>query len=137
MGPTIKERWEPGLRPNSKTGYLIEFQEETLIVQRITRPISVYVLWVVSIALSGLIAFYLLQVLLGFLFLKINPWQLRAIRNFGYVILGLVWLSFTIGSEWHCRKYLKLDLGIFPLVKFFALEVAVFLLVYGANLIIN
>jgi len=97
----------------------------------------VYTFWIVSGALSGLIVTFLLRVIEGLFFLRVDPWQLRAISRFGVYILGAIWFMFIIGSETYFRKYLDPDKQLSSLLKIVALEAIILALIYGANLIIN
>ena len=107
------------------------------ILQRILRFILVYSLWIVSWAITGLAAFYLLSVIEGLLFLKVNPWQLQAVRRFGFIILGMVWMGYITGSEWYCRSFLDLKKKVSPLFLYFAIEIAVLAAIFGAHLWLN
>jgi hypothetical protein len=106
-------------------------------VRRIAQFITIYGLWLVSAALSLIAAYFLSEVILDLAFvLKMNPWQLRAIRNFGAVALGLLCLVYIIGSEGYFRKYLGLGLQTRPIVYIFAVEVAILSLAYLADSLI-
>lgn len=87
--------------------------------------------------LSGYSAFLLLKVIEGIFFLRVNPWQLRAISRFGTYFLGLGWFAFVIGSETYFRKFLDKNKGVSTLVRLIAIEVIVLIILYGLDLIIN
>jgi hypothetical protein len=100
----------------------------------IARFTAVYSLWLISSALALIAAYFLIEVILDLAFiLKMNPWQLRAIRNFGTVIIGLLCFIYIIGSEGYFRKYISIGLQMRPILVVFAVEVVILLLAYLAD----
>ena len=93
---------------------------------RIIRIIIVYALWVISAALALFAAYQLTEIFidLGFV-LRLDPWKLRAIRNFGTVTVGLGWLIYVMASEYYFRRYLGHDRRLLRLVTFCLIEVLV------------
>ena len=103
-------------------------------MRRITQFTTVYSLWLASAALALITAYFLIEVVIDLAFvLKANPWQLRAIRNFSTVIVGLLCLVYIIGSEGYFRKYLSLGLQKRQIVYIFAAELALLSLAYLAD----
>lgn len=107
------------------------------LVQRIGRFLAVYGMWTISAALIGLTLFNLHQILLGLLFGRVNPWQLRAATTWGFFLIGAVWLGLMMLSEWYCRKYLTPKTQLVPLVKILAVETVIFLAAFGIQSVVN
>jgi hypothetical protein len=59
--------------------------------RRLPLYLACYALWLVLSALGVWLVFAVRSVLVGLAFaLRFNPWQLRAVDNFGVVTLGLI-----------------------------------------------
>lgn len=98
---------------------------------------KVYTLWLISTIITLVAAYLLVQVIIDIAFIiKVNPWQLRAVRNFGFVIIGLGWLVFIIGLEGYFRKYLALNSQLHPIGYLFVIEIALLLLLFLADTLI-
>lgn len=107
------------------------------ISRRVSRFIAVYTLWIISTILALLTAWFLRETIIDLAFVfKANPWQVRAINNFGTVILGLLWLAFAMGAEGYFRRYLKSGLPMRPLGILFVVQIAVLSLAYLADALI-
>jgi len=111
--------------------------ETQTFIQRTGRFLAVYGLWTISAALMGLILFYFHQVILGLLFGRVDPWILRAVRNFGLFILGGGWLGLMMLSESYCRRHLNPKTQLIPLVKIVGIEIVIYLAMFGLQLAIN
>ncbi len=67
--------------------------------------VACYALWLGLSALGVWLIFALRSVLVGLAFsLRFDPWQLRAIDNFGVVTLGLIWLVGILLLEHRLRQ---------------------------------
>jgi hypothetical protein len=67
--------------------------------------LACYVLWLALSALGVWLIFSLRAVLVGLAFvLRLNPWQVRAVDNFGFVTLGLIWLVGILLLEHRLRE---------------------------------
>ena len=67
--------------------------------------LACYVLWLGLSALGVWLIFTLRSVLVGLAFaLRLNPWQVRAVDNFGFVTLGLIWLIGVLLLEYRLRQ---------------------------------
>lgn len=107
------------------------------ISRRVSRFIAVYTLWIISTILALLIAWFLRETIIDLAFVfRANPWQVKAINNFGTVTLGLLWLAFAMGAEGYFRKYLKSGLSVRPLGILFVVQIAVLSLAYLADVLI-
>jgi len=67
--------------------------------------LAAYALWIGFSALGVWLIFALRSVLvrLAFVF-RFNPWQVRAVDNFGFVTLGLIWLVGILLLEHRLRE---------------------------------
>jgi hypothetical protein len=67
--------------------------------------LACYALWIGLSALGVWLIFVARSVLVGLAFaLRLNPWQLRAVDNFGVVTLGLIWLVGILWLEYALRR---------------------------------
>jgi hypothetical protein len=67
--------------------------------------LACYVLWLGLSALGVWLIFALRSALIDLAFvLRLNPWQVRAVDNFGFVTLGLIWLVGTLLLEHRLRQ---------------------------------
>jgi len=67
--------------------------------------LACYALWLGLSALGVWLIFTLRSVLVGLAFvLRLNPWQVRAVDNFGFVTLGLIWLVGILLLEHRLRE---------------------------------
>jgi hypothetical protein len=67
--------------------------------------LACYVLWLALSVLGVWLIFTLRSVLVGLAFvLRLNPWQVRAVDNFGFVTLGLIWLVGSLLLEYRLRQ---------------------------------
>ena len=97
--------------------------EKNGLVTRIIRFTTIYGLWILSATLALFIAYQLVEIFIDLAFLlRFNPWQVRAVRNFGTVTVGLFWLIFAIGSEAYFRRYVEPEQQAQRLVYFFVIE---------------
>jgi hypothetical protein len=74
-----------------------QYQEQIMSVrpfrQLLPLYIACYVAWLALSALGVWLSFALRPVLFGLaVWLRFNPWQVRALDNFSFVTFGLVWL---------------------------------------------
>lgn len=72
------------------------------------RYISCYLLWLV---LSGLGFWLILQIRINLMelavVLQVDRWLFLALHNWSMVVLGILWLSFTVSLEAYLRKGIK------------------------------
>ena len=67
--------------------------------------LACYALWLGLSALGVWLIFTLQAVLIDLAFvLRLNPWQVRAVDNFGIVTLGLIWLVGILLLEHRLRQ---------------------------------
>jgi hypothetical protein len=132
--PTSKES-----PPKKLTGWthLIDGWGIGPAMQNLGRLIVVYGLWFISGGISLIIAYFLWQILIGLFFLKVDPWVLRSIRQFGLYVFGAMWLGFFIGSEAYIRKFIEPGKNIMRLLKILGIEIAVLITIYIVYLIIS
>ena len=97
---------------------------------KIRNAIVAYVGWAGLFALSLWLVFLLQQNLVqDIFFLKINPWQLRFIRQWSIVLFGAIWIVYVFISEGYLRLGIEdgrlgrrfLNVGT-PLLLLFALS---------------
>ena len=112
-------------------------EEKRTFAQRAWRFLIVYGLWLVFSAMTFFAWANLLQVIEGLFFGQVNPWQLRSIRQFGAVILGIVWLIALLASEAYYRKFLNPKKKLFLLVRLTAIAIGITALIRAANAWIN
>ncbi len=109
-------------------------------VNRISRVILAYSLWLASGALSLWALMWVrvfLLVDLPMVVFRVNPWVLRAIDRFGSVGLGIVWLIFAVASESYFRRLLEWQLSIIDVAKVFLIEALILGVAYGGHLLIS
>jgi hypothetical protein len=106
-------------------------------LQILIRFLKIYTLWLASAIIALVTAYYLVQVAIDIAFIsKANPWQIRAISNFSFVIFGLGCLVLIIGSEGYFRKYLTTDLQPRVIVYLFGTEITILFLAFLADTLI-
>ena len=67
--------------------------------------LAAYTLWLCFSALGVWLIFVLRAVVVGLAFvLQLDPWQVRAVDNFGFVTLGLIWLVGILMLEYYLRR---------------------------------
>src|SRR5262249_6931335 len=66
--------------------------------------LACYVLWIACAVLDFWIVLQLRSTLVDVVFLKVNPWVLRAVDNFGSVFLSLLWLVAVLCMESYLRR---------------------------------
>ena len=67
--------------------------------------LACYALWIGLSALGVWLIFALRAVLVDLAFLfRLDPWQVRAVDNFGVVTLGLIWLIGILLLEYYLRR---------------------------------
>ena len=73
--------------------------------QLLSLYVACYALWLALSALGVWLIFAVRPVLFGLAVqLRLNPWQVRAIDNFGTVTLGLIWLVGMLVLENYLRQ---------------------------------
>jgi len=67
--------------------------------------LACYALWLALVALGGVLIWEARSAMFALaVWLHLNPWQVRAIDQFGVVTLGLVWLVAILLLEDYLRK---------------------------------
>jgi len=67
--------------------------------------LAAYTLWIGFSALGVWLIFAARSVLVGLAFVfRLDPWQVRAVDNFGVVTLGLIWLIGVFLLEYYLRR---------------------------------
>ena len=109
------------------------------MMRRLLRVVLTYSLWLVAAVMAlgimlGMRTLILmdLPVRLG----MVDRWVLRGIDKIGMVILGILWLVFVIVPESYFRRFLKKELSVIEVAKFFGVEILVLGAVYGGLLLI-
>ena len=77
------------------------------IWKRFARHVVHYVLWLVSCALGLWLIFLLRWNLNDALFLRVNPWHLRAYDRWSIYVMGIVWIVCIFLIEGYLRQSLR------------------------------
>lgn len=93
--------------------------------ERVSRLVLAYGLWFVSSIMAAFTAFYLRATIIQTAFGKINPWQLRALDNWGTVVIGGLCLVFVIGAESFFRHHLLDQVRSRPIRNLLIIQVVV------------
>jgi hypothetical protein len=103
--------------------------------RRLPLYLACYALWLVLSALGVWLVFAVRSVLVGLAFaLRFNPWQLRAVDNFGVVTLGLIWLIGILWLEHSLRQSVAKNRLWKRAVRVSVAEVIALALCYGLRL---
>ena len=72
--------------------------------------LACYALWIAFAALGVWLIFALRPVMFGLtIWLRLNPWQVRALDNFSVVTMGLIWLVGILLLEHYLRQGVAKD----------------------------
>jgi hypothetical protein len=99
--------------------------------------LACYALWLGLSALGVWLIFALRSALVGLAFvLRLNPWQVRAVDNFGFVTLGLIWLVGILWLENSLRQGVAKNRLWRRAARTFVFEAVVLALCYGLQLLL-
>ena len=100
--------------------------------------LAAYTLWIGFSALGVWLIFALRSVLVGLAFVfRLNPWQVRAVDNFGVVTLGLIWLIGILLLENYLRQGVVKNRLWGRAVRVFVALAAPLGLAYGVQLFLS
>jgi hypothetical protein len=100
--------------------------------------LACYILWLGLAALGVWLMFAARSALIGLaFFLRFNPWVLRAVDDFGFVTLGLLWLAGVLLLE-HVLRQGVLKSRLWKRAAYaFVLEAAALAFCYGLRLFLS
>lgn len=98
--------------------------------------LACYALWLVLAAMGVWLIFALRPVLFGLaVWLRLNPWQVRALDNFSVVTFGVVWLVGILLLEHRLRQGVENGRLWRRAARVFVAEAAILGLCYGLQLL--
>lgn len=78
---------------------------ERTLLRSLPLYLACYALWLAFSAVGVWLLFAARAALFALsIWLRLNPWQVRAVDNFGIVTLGLVWLMAILLLEYYLRQ---------------------------------
>ena len=100
--------------------------------------LACYALWLALAALGVWLLFALRPVVFGLaIWLRLNPWQVRAVDNLSFVTCGLVWLVGILLLEHSLRQGVEKRRLWHRAARVFVAEVAALSLCYGLQLLLT
>jgi hypothetical protein len=100
--------------------------------------LAAYALWIGFSALGVWLVFALRSALVRLAFvLRFDPWQVRAVDNFGVVTLGLIWLIGILLLEYYLRRGVLKNRLWERAVRVFVALAALLGLAYGIQLLLG
>jgi hypothetical protein len=100
--------------------------------------LACYALWLALSALGVWLIFALRPVMFGLgIWLRLDPWQVRALDNLSFVTFGLVWLVGILLLEHRLRQGIEKRRLWRRAARVFAAEVVALGLCYGAQLLLT
>jgi hypothetical protein len=100
--------------------------------------LAAYTLWIGFSALGVWLIFALRSVLVGLAFVfRLDPWQVRAVDNFGFVTLGLIWLIGILVLEYYLRRGVVKNRLWRRAVRVFVALAVLLGLAYGIQLLVS
>ena len=106
----------------------------------VLRLFWIYGLWALSAALSlysllWVRVFVLVEIPMSLF--RANPWVLRFLNRWGFVLLLLMWLIFAIGSETIFRRLPEHKKPVRTVATVLGVEVLVLAIAYGEHLMLS
>jgi hypothetical protein len=99
--------------------------------------LACYALWLALAALGVWLIFALRPVVFGLtIWLRLNPWQVRAVDNFSFVTFGLIWLVGILLLEHSLRQGVEKRRLWHRAARVFVAEAAALGLCYGLQLLL-
>src|SRR4051812_13421752 len=100
--------------------------------------LACYTLWLALAALGVWLLFALRPVVFGLaIWLRLNPWQVRALDNFSFVTFGLAWLVGILLLEHSLRQGVEKRQLWHRAARVFVAEVVALGLCYGLQLLVE
>ena len=100
--------------------------------------LACYALWLALAALGVWLIFALRSVMFGLaIWLRLNPWQVRALDDFSLITFGLVWLVGILLLEHSLRQGVEKHRLWHRAARAFAAEAAALGLCYGLQLLLT
>jgi len=100
--------------------------------------LACYALWLALAALAVWLLFALRPVVFGLaIWLRLNPWQVRALDNFSFVTFGLAWLVGILLLEHSLRQGVEKRQLWHRAARVFVAEVVALGLCYGLQLLLE
>jgi hypothetical protein len=100
--------------------------------------LAAYALWIGFSALGVWLIFALRSAFVDLAFwLRFDPWQVRAVDNFGVVTLGLIWLIGILLLEHHLRQGVVKQRLWARAVRVFVVLAALLGLAYGMQILLS
>jgi len=97
--------------------------------------LACYALWLALAALGVWLIFALRPVIFGLaIWLRLNPWQVRALDNLSFVTFGLIWLVGILLLEHSLRQGVEKRRLWRRAARVFAAEAAALCMCYGLQL---
>ena len=105
--------------------------------QQLPLYVACYTLWLALSALGIWLIFALRPVMFGLaIWLRLNPWQVRAVDNLSFVTFGLAWLVGILLLEHSLRQGVEKHRLWQRAARAFAAEAAALGLCYGLQLLL-
>jgi hypothetical protein len=106
--------------------------------QKLPLYVACYALWLTLSALGVWLLFALRPVVFDLaIWLRLNPWQVRALDNFSFVAFGLAWLVGILLLEHSLRQGIQKRRLWRRAARVFAAEAAALGLCYGVQLLLT
>ncbi|MBX2999700.1 MAG: hypothetical protein KF893_14370 [Caldilineaceae bacterium] len=90
----------------------------------VVRYIVCYLLWFLISGIALWLVFLIHQNIYDIFFLRINPWQLRAIDRWSYFFLGTIWIVVIFLIEGSLRKSVEENRLLIRTSQFLGVELA-------------